>query len=300
MTPGPFAPISGTQCAWALPVRHLFCSNTLPQAARRTYRPASTKTAETGIIRGAVRCENQGNRVQIRPKDMFAVIKTGGKQYKVAANDLVRVEKLAGEAGDAITFENVLMVGAGADVTLGAPLVDGALVAGEVVEQFRDKKVIVFKKKRRQGYRRKNGHRQELTLVRITEILTGGAKPSGKKAAAPKKAAKAETAKAETAKADDKPAKAEAKPAKTEKTEAAPAADFKDDVKLIGGVGPALEKKLHAAGITSLTQIAKWTKADIAKFDEELDFKGRIERDEWVDQANELIAGKPPRAKADQ
>ncbi len=123
---------------------------------------------------------------------MFAVIKTGGKQYKVAANDLVRVEKLAGEAGDVITFENVLMVGADADVTLGAPLVDGALVAGEVVEQFRDKKVIVFKKKRRQGYRRKNGHRQELTLVRITEILTGGAKPSGKKAAAPKKAAKAE------------------------------------------------------------------------------------------------------------
>lgn len=214
---------------------------------------------------------------------MFAVIKTGGKQYKVAANDLVRVEKLAGEAGDAITFENVLMVGADADVTLGTPLVDGALVAGEVVEQFRDKKVIVFKKKRRQGYRRKNGHRQELTLVRITEILTGGAKPSGKKAAAPKKAAKAE-----------------AKPAKAEKTEAAPAADFKDDIKLIGGVGPALEKKLAAAGITSLTQIAKWTKADIAKFDEELDFKGRIERDEWVDQANELIAGKPPRAKADQ
>ncbi|HCO54012.1 MAG TPA: 50S ribosomal protein L21 [Pelagibacterium sp.] len=226
---------------------------------------------------------------------MFAVIKTGGKQYKVAANDLVRVEKLAGEAGDAITFENVLMVGADADVTLGTPLVDGALVAGEVVEQFRDKKVIVFKKKRRQGYRRKNGHRQELTLVRITEILTGGAKPSGKKAAAPKKAAKAETAKAEA-----KPAKAEAKPAKAEKTEAAPAADFKDDIKLIGGVGPALEKKLASAGITSLTQIAKWTKADIAKFDEELDFKGRIERDEWVDQAKELIAGKPPRAKADQ
>ncbi|WP_417579354.1 50S ribosomal protein L21 [Pelagibacterium sp.] len=211
---------------------------------------------------------------------MFAVIKTGGKQYKVAANDLVRVEKLAGEAGDVITFENVLMVGADADVTLGAPLVDGALVAGEVVEQFRDKKVIVFKKKRRQGYRRKNGHRQELTLVRITEILTGGAKPSGKKAAAPKKAAKVE--------------------AKAEKAEAAPAAEFKDDVKLIGGVGPALEKKLAAAGVTSLTQIAKWTKADVAKFDEELDFKGRIERDEWVDQANELIAGKPPRAKADQ
>lgn len=224
---------------------------------------------------------------------MFAVIKTGGKQYKVAANDLVRVEKLAGEAGDAVAFENVLMVGNGTEVTLGAPLVEGALVAGEVVEQFRDKKVIIFKKKRRQHYRRKNGHRQELTLVRITEILTGGAKPSGKKAVAPKKTAKTEAAKAETA-------KTEAKPAKAEKAETAPSAEFKDDIKLIGGVGPALEKKLNAAGITSLTQIAKWTKADIAKYDEELDFKGRIERDEWVDQAKDLVAGKPPRAKADQ
>ena len=234
--------------------------------------------------------KNQGNRVETRRHEMFAVIKTGGKQYKVAANDLVRVEKLAGDAGDAITFENVLMVGAGADVTLGAPLVEGALVAGEVVEQFRDKKVIIFKKKRRQHYRRKNGHRQELTLVRITEILTGGAKPSGKKAAAPKKAAKTEAPKAEA-----KPAAA-----KAEKAEAAPAAEFKDDVKLIGGVGPALEKKLAALGVTSLTQIAQWTPEDVAKIDEELNFKGRIERDEWIDQAKDLIAGKPPRAKADQ
>lgn len=229
-----------------------------------------------------------GNRYNPADRNMFAVIKTGGKQYKVAANDLVRVEKLPGEAGDAITFENVLMVGADADVTLGTPLVDGALVAGEVVEQFRDKKIIVFKKKRRQGYRRKNGHRQELTLVRITEILTGGAKPSGKKAAAPKKAAKAEA----------KPA-AEAAP-KADKAETAAKTEFKDDVKLIGGVGPALEKKLASAGITSLTQIADWSEADITKFDEELDLRGRVQRDEWVDQAKELIAGKPPRAKIDQ
>jgi large subunit ribosomal protein L21 len=163
----------------------------------------------------------------------FAVIKTGGKQYKVAANDLVRIEKIPGDAGDVVTFENVLMV----DDAIGVPLVDGALVAGEVVEQFRDKKVIVFKKKRRQGYRRKNGHRQELTLVRITEILTGGAKPSAKKAAAPKKAAaktddkveaKAETktAAAPVEAAGDKPAKAAPakkaapKAATAEKTEA--------------------------------------------------------------------------------
>jgi len=100
--------------------------------------------------------------------------------------------------------------------------------------------------------------------------------------------------------AEDKPAKTEAAPAKAEKAEAKPAADFKDDVKLIGGVGPALEKKLATAGITSLAQIAKWTKADIAKLDEELGLRGRIERDEWVAQAKDLIAGKPPRAKIDQ
>lgn len=209
---------------------------------------------------------------------MFAVIKTGGKQYKVAANDLVRIEKIPGDAGEAITFENVLMVGTGADVSLGTPLVAGALVAGEVVEQFRDKKVIIFKKKRRQHYRRKNGHRQELTLVRITEILTGGAKPSGKKAAAPKKQA------AKTA----------------PQAEEAATAEFKDDVKLIGGVGPALEKKLAGLGVTSLTQIAAWTAEDVARVDEELSFKGRIERDEWIEQAKDLIAGKPPRAKVDQ
>lgn len=222
---------------------------------------------------------------------MFAVIKTGGKQYKVAANDLLRVEKIDGEAGETVTFENVLMVGADADVTLGTPLVDGALVAGEVVEQFRDKKVIVFKKKRRQGYRRTNGHRQDLTLVRITEILTGGAKPSGKKAAPKKAAAKKETAKA------DAPAKDEAtKPApKTEaasEAKPAPAADFKDDVKLIGGVGPALEKKLADLGVTSLTQIAGWNEGDIERIDGELNFKGRIARDGWVGQAKDLIAGK--------
>ena len=218
---------------------------------------------------------------------MFAVIRTGGKQYKVAANDLLRIEKIAGDAGEAVTFENVLMVGTEGDVTVGAPLVSGATVAAEVVEQFRDKKVIIFKKKRRQHYRRKNGHRQELTLVRITEILTAGAKPSGKKATAKASRAPAK----ETGKADAAPA--------ADKT-GAPAAGFKDDVTLIGGVGPALEKKLAAAGITSLTQIAAWTAEDIAAFDEKLDFKGRIERDEWVEQAKELIAGGQPRAKIDR
>ena len=106
---------------------------------------------------------------------MFAVIKTGGKQYKVAANDLLKVEKLDTEAGDVVTFDQVLMVGNGADVTVGAPLVEGALVAGHVVETAKERTIIVFKKERRHNYRRRNGHRQLLSTVRITEILTGGA-----------------------------------------------------------------------------------------------------------------------------
>lgn len=97
---------------------------------------------------------------------MFAVIKTGGKQYKVAENDILAVEKLSAEAGEAVTFGEVLLVGD----KVGAPTVAGASVTAEVVRQFRDDKVIVFKKKRRQNYRRKNGHRQSLTLVRITGI----------------------------------------------------------------------------------------------------------------------------------
>ena len=108
---------------------------------------------------------------------MFAVIKTGGKQYRVAAKDLLKVEKVAGEPGQTIQFSEVLMVG-GDTVTLGTPTVAGASVAAEVVEQGRGPKVIAFKKRRRKNSRRKRGHRQELTTVRITEIFTGGAAPN--------------------------------------------------------------------------------------------------------------------------
>lgn len=104
----------------------------------------------------------------------FAVIKTGGKQYKVAANDVIKIEKLDAAAGDIVTFDEVLMVG---DV-IGAPLVEGALVAAELIETKKQKTVIIFKKRRRHNSRRRNGHRQQLTTVRITEILTGGAKPA--------------------------------------------------------------------------------------------------------------------------
>ena len=108
----------------------------------------------------------------------FAVIKTGGKQYKVAANDVVKIEKIAGEPGDVVTFDQILMVGNGDDVTVGAPLVEGALVAGQFIETKKQRTIIILKKERRQHYDRRNGHRQQLSTVRITEILTGGAKPT--------------------------------------------------------------------------------------------------------------------------
>ena len=203
---------------------------------------------------------------------MFAVIKTGGKQYRVAADDVITVEKLAGEPGDVVAFESVLMVGEGADATIGTPTVEGATVAGEVVDQTRGPKLIAFKKRRRKNSRRKRGHRQHLTMVKITEILTGGAKP---KAAAKKAAPKVEA-------------------------KAAPAAAAGEDIELIAGIGPTLKKKLVAAGINSWKQVAEWSDADIERIDAELNLRGRIQREEWVEQAKELLAGKPPRAKVDQ
>ena len=105
---------------------------------------------------------------------MFAVIKTGGKQYKVAADDQITVMTIAGEAGTEITFDQVLSYSDGASVQIGAPLVEGATVAGEIVRQARSPKSISFKKRRRQNSKRKRGHRQDLTIVRITDILLAG------------------------------------------------------------------------------------------------------------------------------
>lgn len=211
---------------------------------------------------------------------MFAVIKTGGKQYKVAVNDVITIERLAAEAGDVVAFEEVLMLG-GESVTVGAPTVAGATVAGELVEQVRGPKVISFKKRRRQNSKRKKGHRQDLTLVRITEILTGGAKPSGVKAATSVAALAAVGAAAAGA-------------------AASAGARDESNLSLIAGIGPTIEKKLRAAGITTWSQIAAWGEADVAKWNDELALRGRATREEWVEQAKELLAGKPPRAKADQ
>jgi large subunit ribosomal protein L21 len=137
---------------------------------------------------------------------MFAVIRTGGKQYRVAAADLVEVEKLPGSAGDAVAFGDVLMVGGDDGLAVGSPTVAGATVAGEIVRQERTATILVFKKRRRQNSKRSHGHRQDLTLVRITEILTDGKTPA-KKAAAEAPAGEA-PAKPKRTRAKAKPAAA--------------------------------------------------------------------------------------------
>jgi len=153
---------------------------------------------------------------------MFAVIKTGGKQYHVRENDVFTIEKLAGEAGDTIQFDQVLMIGEnGKAPTVGSPTLDKATVSAEVLKQTRGEKIIVFKKRRRQNSRRKNGHRQDLTLVKITGISATGAKKSAVKKAPAKKAESApsedDTTKAAPKKAPAKKAPAKKAAAKSEK-----------------------------------------------------------------------------------
>ena len=231
---------------------------------------------------------------------MFAVLKTGGKQYKVASGDMIRVEKLAANAGETVQFNDILMVGD----TVGAPFVDDAGVQAEVVDQIKGEKIIHFVKRRRKhSSKRTKGHRQQMTLLRVTEILPKGANKSGVKVAAgagsipraaeatPKKAKAGNIAKADAPKKAEAPAKA-GKPAAAAKTQAQKDKPSEskgaDDLKQLAGVGPALEKKLHAAGIAAFSQIADWSEADIAKIDEELGLKGRIDRDGWVKQAKAM------------
>jgi len=197
---------------------------------------------------------------------MFAVLKTGGKQYKVEAGDLLRVEKLAADAGEKVQFNSVLMLGGDAPV-VGAPFVDGAAVQAEVIEQIKDKKVINFVKRRRKhSSKRTKGHRQQLTLLRVTDILADGAAASGVKAAV-------------GAGSVDAPAAA---PAVAAPAAEAPAAAASDDLTKLNGVGPAAAAKLADAGITSFAQLAALSDADVAAID-----AIKI-KPEWIAQAAEL------------
>ena len=225
---------------------------------------------------------------------MFAVIKTGGKQYKVAEGDEIVIEKLAADAGESVTFDDVLMLGDGKKVTIGEPVVSGASVVGTVAEQRKGAKVIIMKKRQRNTYRRKKGHRQLETVVTIDSILADGKKAPAKKKAAPKKEAapKAEAtpkaaAKKPAAKKDEaaKPAAKKSAP----KKDAAPAKA--DDLTKMKGLGKVFAGKLEAEGITTFAQIAKMKKADIEALEEKIGASGKFESNDWVAQAKELAKG---------
>jgi large subunit ribosomal protein L21 len=250
---------------------------------------------------------------------MFAVLKTGGKQYKVQAGDMLRVERIAASAGETVQFNEVLMLG-GDNPTVGAPMIEDAGVQAEVVDQIKGEKVIHFVKRRRKhSSKRTKGHRQKLTLVKITEILASGAGKSGVAAAIGTGSVSAAAVAAITGKAVDapvkkakknKPVKAE-KPATEAKSGAAPKAEAKteeanaekpkaakksakgdgDDLSQIAGVGPVIVGKLHDAGVTTFAQIAAWTDADVEEIEEKLSFKGRVGREDWIAQAKDLAKG---------
>ena len=155
---------------------------------------------------------------------MYAVIRTGGKQYRVAPEDVIEIEKISGDEGDIVQFTDVLMVGGEGEPKVGAPTLSGASVAARVVAQKRAPKILVFKKKRRKNYRRTRGHQQNLTQVRVTEILLDGKAPSKAKAVEKKPAAKPEATKPAAKSAVKKPA---AKPAAKAKTASKPKAKDK-------------------------------------------------------------------------
>ena len=216
---------------------------------------------------------------------MFAVLKTGGKQYKVSSGDMLRVEKLAADAGEKVQFNEILMLGGDAPV-VGAPFIEGAAVQAEVVDQVKGDKVIHFVKRRRKhGSQRTKGHRQQLTLLRVTEILANGGDKSGVKAAIG-----SGSVSATAISAAEKPAKKAAAPKAAAKP-AAKAAAGGDDLSKISGVGPVIVKKLHGEGITTFAQIAAWTDADVEAIEEKLSFKGRVGREDWIAQAIELAKG---------
>ena len=246
---------------------------------------------------------------------MFAVVKTGGKQYKVQTGDILRVERLAANAGDKVQFNQILMLG-GDKTVVGSPLVAGAAVQADVIDQIKGEKTIKFVKRRRKhSSKRTRGHRQYLTLVRVTDILATGADKSKVqeavgsgsvefKFAESVKLKKSADLKTKAEKSPKKPVKKEAKPAKEAKPEkeakakkSAPAKEKKvtttvsDDLKQLSGVGPALEKKLHAAGVKSFEQIAAWSAKDVEAINEKISSKGRVEKEGWIDQAKEKLKG---------
>lgn len=210
---------------------------------------------------------------------MYAVVKTGGKQYRVSPGDTLRVELLGANEGDEVTLDQVLMMGEGESVTIGSPLIDNASVTAKVLQNGRDKKVRIIKFRRRKHHRKQMGHRQHFSEIEIT-----GMSGAGLSATAPAKAEKPEPA-------PEAPAAAPTGPTGTLKFMDAPDGE-KDDLKEISGVGPVLEETLNGLGIYHFRQIAAFTQKDIDAVENETNFPGRIERDDWIAQAKTLAEGK--------
>ncbi|WP_372756826.1 50S ribosomal protein L21 [Mariniflexile sp.] len=201
---------------------------------------------------------------------MYAIVEIAGQQFKVVKDQKVFVHRLQTEEGKQVAFDNVLLIGDGDNVTVGAPAIDGAQVGAKVLKHLKGDKVIVFKKKRRKGYRKKNGHRQSLTEIVIESIAASGAKK-----AAPAKAEK---------KAEVAAPKAEAKPA------AKKAAGKADDLKKVEGIGPKIAETLVAAGITTFAELAESTPEKIAEII--ADVRGNHVTDTWPAQAKLAAEGK--------
>ena len=207
---------------------------------------------------------------------MYAIVEIAGQQYKVEKDQQIFVHRLEGEEGSKVSFDNVLLTADGSKIEVGAPAVKGISVSAKILEHLKGDKVIVFKKKRRKGYKKRNGHRQYLSKIEIT----GFGKPSAK-AAAPKKEEapkKVETPKAEAP-------KAKAAPKETAKSTAEG-----DDLTKIVGIGPVYAKQLIAAGYSTYASIAAITEKDVAIID---DIDGvnanKIESEDWIGQAKKLM-----------
>ncbi len=198
---------------------------------------------------------------------MYAVIASGGKQYRVAIGDRLRVEKLNVAEGDDISLHDVLMMSKDGGVKLGSPKLNGVDVSARVLKHGRGEKIRVFKMKRRKGYHRTQGHRQDYTELEIMAIAGDSTRPAGAKSV------KEAAVKAE-ASADDHDHGPDG---------------VGDNLTTISGIGPVIEEKLHAMNITTFAQIAVLTAGEIAEINEKLSFEGRIEREEWVEQAKALI-----------
>ena len=251
---------------------------------------------------------------------MFAVIKTGGKQYRVTVGDVLKVEKLEAEPGDTVTFDNVLMHGGNGGTTVGEPFVDGAVVTGEILEQFRDKKIIVFKKRRRKhSSKTRTGHRQYLTRVRIAgipgdedgskakiaqaeraSVARAQTEPSVDEVAVDEVLPHAENAEAgSTAPADGVPSGAHPKPANLVEGEVTDG----DDLEKLPGLGKASEEVLNRIGVHYFRQFTEWNAGEWdyieAYIEENVQGSITVSRPSIVTQAKRLIETREAAAKED-